>query len=358
MINITTKPPVSKELFFSNHDGISRLDLTYDASFKKLAEQDESNMWFLNVVSCTNDRWYELPPEALSKFQKNLAYQTVLDSLVPDVFSYLAEIISDPYASYLYSRISTMEKIHAMSYSSAADQAFGAKATEFLDIIYTDPKIKQRIELELDIATKFINAVHAGWEETEENKQLLVRLITIIFLLEGIKFPFSFFTSWTINRAFNNCAQGFSQLLIKISVDEMQVHVTAGKTVLKRLSKSPKFKHLFESGWFAALATELATEVFTRESDWADYLLIDGEVPGFNKAITDHFLKYWVNRRLNELGLDPLFPNIVKNDVEIWFDEYRSPNSKQSALQEVDNISYQLGQVINDLHRFDTDASA
>jgi len=97
VINIQSKPTQNKELFFGESDGVSRLDLTYDSSFKKLSELDESNMWFLNIVSCSQDRWDEFPPEALSKFQKNLAYQTVLDSLVPDVFSYLSEISNDYY---------------------------------------------------------------------------------------------------------------------------------------------------------------------------------------------------------------------------------------------------------------------
>ena len=115
MINIQNKPQISKDLFFGEDDGISRLDLTYDNSFKKLAEEDEANVWFLNVVSCTGDRWDEYPPEAMSKFQKTLAYQTVTDSLVPDVFTHLSAIAKDPWLDYLYSRISTMEKTHAMS---------------------------------------------------------------------------------------------------------------------------------------------------------------------------------------------------------------------------------------------------
>lgn len=355
MINIQSKPTQNKELFFGESDGISRLDLTYDSSFKKLAELDESNMWFLNIVSCSQDRWEEFPPEALSKFQKNLAYQTVLDSLVPDVFSYLSEISNDYYLEYLYKRISTMEAIHAGSYSAGVDQAFGAKATEFLDIIYTDPKIAERVEVELDVATRFIDAVKAGWEDTHKNRKLLIETLIGIYFLEGIKFPFSFYTSWSLNKAYNNCAQGFSQLLIKISVDEMAVHTTTGSTVIKKLSKSPKFKYLFESGWFEKTFRAMLDETLTRELAWTEYLLEDGETPGFNYKIAEHFLQYWADYRLREVKLDTIY-NVQKNDIEIWFDEYRNPNGKQSALQEVDNISYQLGQLKNDLYRFNKEA--
>jgi len=244
-----------------------------------------------------------------------------------------------------------METIHAGSYSAGVDQAFGAKATEFLDIIYTDPKIAERVETELDVATRFIDSVKAGWDDTEDNRKLLLETLISIFLLEGIKFPFSFYTSWSLNKAYNNCAQGFSQLLIKISIDEMAVHTTTGSTVMKKLSRSPKFKHLFESKWFEDTFNSTLRATVEREMKWADYLLEDGETPGFNKAISEHFVQYWADRRLKEVGLDTIY-NVKKNDIEIWFDEYRNPNGKQSALQEIDNISYQLGQLKDDMHRF------
>lgn len=351
MINLDNKPELNNRLFFGD-SSVARLDLSYDPQFKKLAETDEANVWFLNIVSCSQDRWDEMPPNALSKFQKTLAYQTVLDSTVPDIFKYLSSIANDPWLQYLYSRISTMEHTHAMSYSSGVDQAFGAKATEFLDIIYTDPKIKDRIESELDVALRFVDAVHQGWEETLENKKLLLELLTKVFALEGIKFPFSFFTTWTLNRAYNNCAQGFSQLLIKISIDEMQVHTVVGASLIKKLRKSPLYTELFQTTWYEDMANEVFSQVASKEKDWAAYLLEDGEVPGFNQEICNHFIEYWTDRRLNEIGLEKQF-NVTKNDIEKWFDSYRSVNDKHSALQEVDNISYQIGQVRNDLSKFD-----
>jgi len=351
MINLTKKPEGPSKLFFGEHD-LARLDLPFDPKFKQLAETDESNVWFLNVVSCSQDRWAEFPEHALSKFQKTLAYQTVVDSFVPDVFPTFSAIATDPWLKYLYSRIGTMEHTHAMSYSSGVTQAFGAKATEFLDIIYTDPMIQDRITSETEIATRFIKAVESGWEETDENKKMHLETLVSVFLLEGIKFPFSFFTSWTLNRGYGNIAQGFSQLLIKIATDEMVVHTSTGSNVINKLRKSVGYKHLFESGWFDEMAEKQFTDVITREKAWADYLLEDGECPGFNQAICHHFIEYWGDRRRKEIKL-PEVHNVVKNDIEVWFDEYRNINNKTAALQEIDNISYQLGQVVNDLDRFD-----
>lgn len=352
MINLNKQPSEEHKLVFGEQD-ISRLDLPYDPKFKSLVEVDEANVWFLNVVSCSNDKWYNFSESAMKKFQLTLGYQTVLDSLVPDVFKYLSEIATDPYLKYLYSRISTMEHTHAMSYSSGVSQAFGSEATEFLNIIYTDPQIKHRIDDELAIATEFITAVQNGFSNTSENRQLLLRTLVAIFALEGIKFPFSFFTSWSLNKAYDNCAQGFSQLLLTISVDEMTVHTATGSNFINKLRKDPAFKDEFKSGWFDTMAIDYLTHVANKDIQWSNYLLESGDEPGFNQQINNHFIKYWTNRRAKEINLPEIFPNIEKNDIEIWFDEYRNVKDKQAALQEVSNINYQLGQVINDLDKFD-----
>lgn len=352
MINLNNKPVDYDSLFFGDYGGVARLDIGGSERFKKLAEADEANFWGLNTVSCSSDRIYELPSEALSKFQKNLAYQTVVDSLVPNVYMYLSSIATDPWLAYLYSRIATMEQVHAMSYSSGAQQAFGAKAEEFLDIVYTDPNIHNRISKELEVSLRFEAAVKAGFIETDANKKLLLELLCRTFFLEGVKFPFSFFTTWTINRAYGNVAQGFSLLLIEIAKDEMQTHTTTGSSVINTLRKDHRFSDLLNSKWFIELAQRIALETAEAEIEWAEYLLEDGEITGFNQSICEHFIKYWTDRRLKELKLTPIY-NVSKNDIEDWFDEYRNINSKSTALQEADSAAYQKGRLKNDLYLFD-----
>lgn len=350
MLNLQVKPSTEHKLFFGEQD-LKRIDLSFDPKFKQLAEVDEANVWFLNVVSCSNDRWSEFSESALKKFQLTNGYQMVLDSLVPEVFSYLSMVATDPWLSYLYSRISTMEHTHALSYSSGVTQAFGAKATEFLDVVYTDPMIKYRIEDEITVVSQFIDATH-NWSNTETNRKLLLTTLVTIFALEGIKFPFSFFTSWTLNKGYGNCAQGISQLLLSIALDEMVVHTATGSNVLNKLRKHPDFAEEFNTGWFDKMATDYIDRVAVKEKAWADYLLETGEEPGFNQAICHHFIEYWSDRRKVEIKLKPSF-NVKKNDIEDWFDDYRNVRDKQSALQEISNINYQLGQTINDLDKFD-----
>jgi len=347
--NLNKKPKGEHKLFFGEHD-LARLDTPFDIRFKALAELDEANSWFLNIVDCSNDRWYEYPESALKKFQLTIGYQTIMDATVPDTFGKMAELTTDPWLGYLYSRIATMEKTHNLSYSSGILQAFGAKAQEFLDVVYEDNQIKHRVDPEVKIANEFIDSI-STWKNDEYHRRVLLKQLLATFILEGIKFPFSFFTSWTLNKAYNNCSQGFSQLLIKIATDEMVVHTATGSGVIKKLLKHNDFKN--DVQWFKEYAQKYITNSVNSEIEWSDYLLETGEEPGFNKQINDHFIMYWGDRRLRELNIPQQY-NVSKNDIEIWFDEYRNINSKQSALQEISNVSYQLGQCVNDLHKFDT----
>ena len=102
------------------------------------------------------------------------------------------------------------------------------------------------------------------------------------------------------------------------------------------------------------MASAYLQKVATKEIAWASYLLESGPEPGFTDQICEHFIKYWTNRRAKEIRLPELYSGIVKNDIEIWFDDYRNVKNKGSALQEISNINYQLGMVVNDLHKFDT----
>ena len=356
MIKLDRIPTNDGRLFFGDNGGVPNLTIGGLKKYQDLANADEANFWSINTVSCSQDRADELPANAMSKFQKNIGYQTLVDTLVPDVYSYLSEIATDPYLNYLYSRIGTMEKVHAMSYSAGLVQAFGAKAEEFLNIIYTDQIIKDRIQDELDIAIRFRTAVQSGWQETEENAKLLLELLVKMLFLEGVKFPFSFLTTWTINRAYDNKLQGFSLTLLEIAKDEMQTHTTTGANVISDLRADKLFGPIIKSDWFTNLVDEVSTSTTTKEIAYADYLLEDGEIQGFNKAICEHFIKYWVDRRRKQLKFEPFY-NLEKNDIEKWFDSYRNINGKAVALQEADSAAYQKGTLINDLYKFKTEGS-
>jgi ribonucleoside-diphosphate reductase beta chain len=166
------------------------------------------------------------------------------------------------------------------------------------------------------------------------------------YVLEHIKFPFSFFTTWTINRTYDNAINGFSQLLKLIAQDELDFHVPTNKNVLRILKREARQD--FKEAWDDQFVYDYVRKVAEEEKKWATYLLSAGELPGYNKNINNNFIEYHADKTLKDIGLEPIY-NAEKTDTIDWFNSYRKIKNQNSSLQEVSNISYSKGIVQNDI---------
>ena len=354
IIDITHKPVTEGKLFFGDYGKYSRIDKVSIPKFRQIADIAEANTWFINEIDFAHDskNWQYIPEVARRMFKLNIIYQTLMDSGVTNVYAILADLTSLPELQYLYKKIDYEEAIHAMSYSSGISQVFGAEAEQILDIVYDDKLIQSRMQSEQTSAEKLLQS--EPYTETDYAKKALLEMLLYIYFLEGVKFPFSFFITWAINNAYNNSIQGFSKLLKLIAHDELTVHVITGREVLNLLRNDTKqgFKYLFESGWFDEIATKIAKETAELEFKWSSYLLENGEIPGYNAAIGEHFIKYWVDYRLSDIKCKTLY-NEQHSDIIEWFNKYRNLNATRTALQEADNTNYQKGALKNDFDSYD-----
>jgi len=354
IVCVDKKPEPHNKLFFGSYGNYVRIDKIQYPQIKKLYESSESNTWFMNEIDYSKDivGWQSIPKNAQRMFKLNIVYQTLMDSGVTNIFNEISKVCSVSELQYLYSRISIEENIHSLTYSNGLNVVFGAEAEEVLDLVYSDPVVKKRMENEVDGSENFIKKCIIDNRSDDEAKKSLLMLLGAAFLLEGIKFPFSFYVSWTINKSFDNSIQGFSRALKLIAWDEMTVHTTTGSTVLGilRKDKTQEFSHLFK--WFDETMIKFTKKTVQQELDWNNYLLEDGPIPGYNQAIGEHFIKYWADKRLKEIGLQPLY-NEKKSDIIDWYNKYRDLNSTSTALQEADATNYQKGKLVNDLDKFD-----
>jgi len=347
------KPQEYNKLFFGDFGNYLRLDYVTNENFKKLAENSESNVWFTNEIEYSRDRkgYDKLSEKEKRMFHVNILYQNLLDSLVPNIFGVLSELATDTYLSYLYSRINTEENIHAMTYSSGLMQVFGSDATEMLDLVYEDEILQNRMNADVEAANTFVDLAKNSEVDDDLKKALIVSLIRTYYL-EGVRFPASFFVTWTINKNNSGAIQGFSQALKLILWDELTVHTTTGMNVIKTLyrDRSQGFWHLRE--FIKEQLYTIGEEVYRSEVQWAEYLLRDGEISGYNLSIAKHFIRYQIDLRLKNLKFNPVY-NEKKSDLIDWFDDYRNLNKTQTALQEADNLNYKKGALKNDLSLLD-----
>lgn len=350
------KKPENEKIFFGDFGHYIRIDSISHEVARKLKEASEGNTWFSKEVDYKSDktRFSSLPEDAQRAFKLNIAYQTLMDSGVTSGFaSILNRIVSSSIWSILYSRIAIEEVIHAESYSYGLSEVFAQQATETLDLVYNDEFVKHRMEKEVELfdCVDTLCNIEASKVSLDEKKQAVLKLLTGIYLLESVKFPFSFLVTFTINNSYGDAITGFTKTIKLIAHDELNVHVPTGKNVLSILRKdgSQGFKHLFDSGWYDEKAKEMTDYTVAEEIKWAKYLFDERDVLGINSSISEHFIKYWAGVRLRDIGIETEYLKEKRSDIIDWFNTYRDINKQNAALQEATNISYQKGTLKNDL---------
>lgn len=234
----------------------------------------------------------------------------------------------------------------------------------------------------------------------ERAKKIILEAMIRINALEGLKFYVSFLITYKINDEFGNKIPGATKIIKLINYDE-DLHTVVFSFLINTLKtqKHEGFMHLFEKGengepsFFEAKAYEVYKEVFEDEKAWGEYLLSfcearridkDGKeivkvfnikdpkdvliysqeddngeqiwdisgpntIPGLTIEVLEHFMKYYTNVRLNDIGLSPMFEGITSNNIITWFKKYKRLNDEKTAAQETEILAYSIGQLINDV---------
>ena len=229
---------------------------------------------------------------------------------------------------------------------------FGGEAEEKLNIVYSDPFIKKRLDSEIEVSQEFLDYVIKKENSDHKAKVLILKEIISTYFLEHVKFPSSFGVSWRINEGYNNAIQGFSQLLKLIAHDELTTHAVTHKEVIKILRNEKR------QGFHEALkdVEPWAYEYFKKNAEdelkWIDYLFKEGPINNFTDEMAKHFVKYYTDKALKDIKLNPIF-NEPHSEYISWYERYRNLNAQNAALQEVSNSVYRKGVIKNDLDKLD-----
>ena len=338
ILNIETKP-TSNPLFGGQDGGIFlRTDKVEYPVYKQLYEAAFGKFWTVKMIDFSGDAlgFPTMPDVAQRMFKLNNGYQSLMDSGVVNIYNELTMCTTNPELAMIYQYIAQNESIHATSYSEGLIEMFGDKAGEVIDIVYNDPIIKTRLTSEVDYA--------AGLDR--KDMKSIFKVVVAAYLLEHIKFPFSFFVTFRINNAYSNAINGFSMLLKKIAEDEMDIHYPTNGNVIKDMIKAG----LVEKEWAHTFIRKEVADILVQEFEWNKYLLQNGSIPGYNQAIGEAFIEYQANKAQRSVGIDvdPIKPN----DTITWFNHYRDIGNQVVAQQEMKSNQYQKGVIKNDLARF------
>ncbi len=348
IVNVDSIPKEPYKLFFGDTGNILRLDKIDYPVIHNIFKKMFSEVWAWTAIDFSSDiiGWENVDPIAQGIFLENNAYQTLMDSGVVNLYNYLAMLSTNTELSLGYQYIAQNESIHAGSYSYGLSQMFGSEAYDKINIIYEDPFIQKRMQDEVDFSDALFEHVIQKGNNDHEAKSLIFKAIVAAYALEHIKFPFSFYATWNINRISDSSINGFSMLLKLIAQDELQGHTVLNANVLKILRRESRqgFQDVFDEQFIY----DYIRRVAEGEKEWSIRLLRNGEIPGFNKAININFIEYQADEALRKIGLEPIY-NAKKTDTIEWFDLYRNIKNQNSSLQEVSNNAYNKGIIKNDI---------
>ena len=355
-VNEKPKDIEYKKLFFGNTGGVRRQDKVFNSNIADKFDYGFSKVWHWKAIEFENDSkgFAGLPENIQRIFLLNNGYQTIMDSGVENGYLFLTSISSNNALRTSYYYIGQNEDIHANSYSYGLLGMFKSEAEAKLDIVYQDPVVSKRLNSEVGDGTAMIHKIceyQLTNVITSELKQSIAKYLVDTLIIEDLKFPFSFFTTFSINASYNNAISGFTNLLKMITRDELELHVPVNIIVIGELIKNKihGFTNIFDESMMKWIDTRI-NDAESDEKDWATYLLRDGSFAGFNKEICDIFIEYRSDLVRSAFKLPKKYKHSIKSyDFLEWFDTYRRIQNQNQTLQEMSNNNYEKGVIISNI---------
>jgi ribonucleoside-diphosphate reductase beta chain len=364
VFNINQTDLTKQPMFFGDKQNIARYDLEKYSVFSKATKTMKSFFWNPEEINLQKDAadFKALYPHEKHIFIKNIAYQTLLDS-VQERAPLMAFLpwVSLPELEATIIWWSAFEQIHAQSYQWILQNIFPDPAAVF-DTIMLDENIMSRADAiiryyddfiqyseqyrvlgegEHQIKRQIIDENGVSYKEETiklelfELKRKLYLAMFSVFALEAIRFYVSFACSFAFGQ--QGKMKGNADIIRLIAKDEAQ-HMGISVNILRNLTKR-------EGDDFAKIAEQeqehvlqIFDTVVEQEKQWAKYLFKDGSILGLNEALLVQFLEYIANKRLKALGFKQRY-ECTTNPFK-WISAWLSAEDSQSAPQEKEVTDY------------------
>lgn len=323
----------------------SDVDVTFPR-IDQLKDLQRSLFWSPNEVSMTADRNDVLKADkvALELMTLNIKFQQGLDSVASKTIgAMLLPHATNPEVVGMVNEWSRMEQIHMESYSYIIRQVFD-DPREIIKEIYDDIEIHSRIETVTDVFDEVYNMEKS--EPLETKKRKIALALVALLAMEGVSFQSSFSVTFQVAEATKLFA-GIAETVSKICNDELIHSVMSYELIQATL----------RDGWgyvYDDLQEEIGAildAVVVSELNWVDYLFSHGREAGVLGLNIDNLKEqvYFFADNAYQM-LDIKNPHTVPKDIPIKsFDKYADRSTIQTANQEIQNTSYLVTSVENDV---------
>ncbi|WP_211220356.1 ribonucleotide-diphosphate reductase subunit beta [Halalkalibacillus halophilus] len=252
-----------------------------------------SNFWKAQEINMQDDikQWDHLTSTEQDVFLRINTQLASLDSLQTPTMYQVMDYVTDPSFKAIFAVISQQEAIHNESYSYILSSLVPTSVQkEEFNRAKEDPIVKKRNDLILASYEQFRD------EPTPEH---LFKLAVNSINLEGIYFYAGFAFFYHLAR--QQKMMKTSTMISYIQRDEMQHAYFVSQFLRILISENPSLNSQKNIEYIYSTMKEAAT----LEKEWAHYVLKD--IEGISLEEFDHYVEYLVNKRLRQIGLDPVY---------------------------------------------------
>ena len=293
-------------------------DMIDKLTWEKLVEQ----FWIDTRIPLSNDLddWRILSANERDMVGKVFGGLTLLDTLQSqDGLQSLKSAIRTQHEEAVYNNIQFMESVHAKSYSAIFSTL---NTTSEIDDIFKWVENNEHLQCKATL----INDIYANGTD-------LQRKVASVFL-ESFLFYSGFYTPlWYLgNNKLPNVAE-----IIKLILRDESVHGTyIGYKFQMALAELPEAEQEEIKDW----AYSFLFQLYNNEVKYTEYIYDEIGWTGDVKV----FLRYNANKALQNLGLDPLFPDTAEDVNPIVMNGLSTGTANHDFFSQVGN-GYLLGEV-------------
>ena len=288
--------------------------------------QSMNNFWIPEEINLSQDLkdYQNLLAEERIAYDKILSFLIFLDSIQTANLSNINNYITASEINLCLTIQSFQEAVHSQSYSYMLDSICSPeKRNEILYQWKDDEILLNRNKFIGDLYNEFIN---------NPTKHTLLKTIMANYILEGIYFYSGFMFFYNLER--NGKMPGSAQEIRYINRDE-NTHLWLFRNIIRELQNENPELFIKE---IKNELTEMMKTGVEQEILWGHYVIGD-KIQGINKQLIEDYIKYLGNKRLKEIGLEPLFNEHNENPA-LWVDIQSNANSVKTDFFEARSTAY------------------
>lgn len=332
--NKTNIPADQRRMFLGPELNLQRFDVFKYKKFYDLYQEQKSAFWNPEEIDFSGEAAKIDTMSATEKwiFENNLMWQTATDSVLSRGINEITKYITLPELEAACSYWQFCEVLHSESYTHAL-KGLTKKPEDFFDSIVTNDEINKR---STEVTKAFDDLL--GVEDKNIHEQIFKTVLSTQ-IAEGLNFHVSFLFSFWFGK--QGKAPQMAKIIRLINKDE-SLHVAITQNIIRYWKTNPDegFQDIVET--HTDLVYEMYKTAVQCEKDWASYLFSKGSLIGFNEDNVHQYIEWLANNRLSSLGYEKIF-TCKKNPIGSWLYEYLDPTLAQSAPQEQNLTTYQIG---------------